>query len=75
MASLFIEAITVGFMVLIGGTILIHFLSYLFSVSYNNKHYVIEISLFLTGFLIHIICEFTGINKWYCKYGNACKKN
>ena len=37
-----------------------------------NKYYTMEISLFLTGFLIHLICEFSGINKWYCKNGFAC---
>lgn len=39
-----------------------------------NKNYVMEWSLFLTGFAIHIICEYMGINKWYCKNGCACSK-
>ena len=39
-----------------------------------NKNHVMEISLFLTGFLVHLLCEFTGINGWYCKNGRACKK-
>ena len=30
-------------------------------------------SFFITGIAVHLICEFTGINKWYCKNGNACK--
>lgn len=30
--------------------------------------------LFLTGFTIHLLCEFLGLNKWYCFHGNACKK-
>jgi hypothetical protein len=29
---------------------------------------------FLTGFILHLICEWTGVNRWYCKNGNACKK-
>tara|TARA_B100001094_G_C18184044_1_gene802633 strand:- start:142 stop:501 length:360 start_codon:yes stop_codon:yes gene_type:complete len=29
---------------------------------------------FLLGFILHIICELTGVNKWYCRNGNACKK-
>jgi len=33
-----------------------------------------EISLFLTGFLVHIFCEYSGINKWYCKNGMVSKK-
>jgi hypothetical protein len=31
-------------------------------------------SLFITGAVIHLVCEFTGINKWYCKNGVACQK-
>ena len=30
---------------------------------------------FLFGFLLHIICEKTGINKLYCEKGVACNKN
>ena len=30
-------------------------------------------SYFITGALIHMICEATGINKWYCRGGNACQ--
>ena len=36
-----------------------------------NKNHVMEICLFFTGFLFHILCEISGINHWYCKY----KKN
>ena len=38
-----------------------------------NKNNVMEWSLFITGFLIHILCEYFGINKWYCRNGSACK--
>lgn len=37
-----------------------------------NKNYVMEKSLFLTGFLVHLICESLKINKWYCLNGVAC---
>jgi len=30
-------------------------------------------SLFVTGALVHIIAEYMGVNKWYCKNGVACK--
>lgn len=36
-----------------------------------NKFYTMA-KLFLTGFLIHLFSEFSGINKWYCKKGFAC---
>ena len=38
-----------------------------------NNFYIMEISLFFTGVIIHLVCEFSGINKWYCLNGNACK--
>ena len=25
-------------------------------------------------FIRHILCEYLGVNKWYCKNGVACKK-
>jgi hypothetical protein len=28
----------------------------------------------VAGALFHLICEATGVNKWYCKNGNACSK-
>ena len=31
-----------------------------------------QVSLFVVGFLFHVICELTGINTWYCKHGSAC---
>ena len=37
-----------------------------------NKNFVMEISLFLTGVFIHLFCEFTGVNAWYCVNGAAC---
>lgn len=30
------------------------------------------LTFFITGILIHLICENLGINKYYCSYGNAC---
>ncbi len=35
--------------------------------SWNKKH-LMEISLFATGFLLHIFLEFTGLNKSYALY-------
>ena len=28
--------------------------------------------MFLFGVFIHLAFEFLGLNKWYCKNGNAC---
>ena len=31
------------------------------------------LTFFISGVLIHLLCEVTGINKRYCKSGNACQ--
>lgn len=74
-----VEAIIFGIMVAIIGNITPLIIGKRFSNELPdicntwNKYYVMEVSLFLTGFLAHILCEFIGINKWYCKNGFACK--
>jgi len=30
-----------------------------------NENNIMEWNLFLAGFLFHMICQYTGINKWY----------
>ena len=32
-----------------------------------NKHNIMEINLFVAGFLFHMISEYSGLNNWYCK--------
>ena len=32
-----------------------------------NKYRVMEVNLFIAGFLFHIVMEAAGINKWYAK--------
>lgn len=29
-------------------------------------------NLFVVGFLIHLVFEILGLNRWYCKHGAAC---
>ena len=38
-----------------------------------NKNYIMEINLFLIGFIAHMLFEMTGANKWYCSNGYACR--
>ena len=62
MAGVVFEALIVGLATVILGV----FMNSMFK---GNLYAV----LFTTGVLIHILCEITGVNKWYCTNGNACK--
>lgn len=80
MYQILIEAVVVGIMTVIFGSIAGMIVAPFLKVdlpeicSTWNKFYAMEISLFLTGVLIHLFCEYTSINKWYCKNGFACKR-
>lgn len=75
--GLFIEVVAVGFITAILGfivsTIMMVLLSKKFSVEKYHFWWQVMLSYFITGCLIHILCELSGINKWYCKNGVACK--
>ena len=43
------------------------------SVDNMDKNIKMSLGFFLLGVLTHLSCEFTGINKWYCKKGVACQ--
>ena len=79
MQTLLIEAVIVGVLVVVIGTVVGFFVGRAASVDLPtvckrwNKNHVMEISLFLTGVITHILCEVSGLNKWYCKNGRACK--
>lgn len=81
MYALIIEAIVVGIMTVVFGNIAGFAVSPFLKVNLPdvcstwNEFYAMEVSLFITGVLIHFFCEFTGINKWYCKNGVACSRN
>ena len=73
------EAVVVGIATIAVGTIVGFIVGKYFSVDLPEeckkwyKNHVMEICLFFTGFFLHILCEYTGINKWYCTNGNACQ--
>ena len=79
MIRLLVEAIVVGIGTVIVGFIVSKIVSYFASKKLPdvckewNKHHVMEICLFLTGFSLHLLCEAIGLNKWYCKNSYACK--
>lgn len=71
---LFLEACFVGIVVMLVGLISSKLLRPYFKVdlpeicrTWNKKH-IMEISLFTTGFLAHILLEVSGINKDYALY-------
>lgn len=35
----------------------------------RGKYYI---ATFISGALAHLLCEYLGINKYYCLHGNAC---
>ena len=48
------------------------------ALGYVLKTYVADIKepltlLFVTGFLVHLIYDVLGLNKWYCKICAGCK--
>ena len=80
MIQLFIEAIIVGIVLVLISYIVVFLISKFYSQNLPkickkwNKNYVMEISLFLIGVITHLFFEFTGLNKWYCRKGFACKR-
>mgnify|MGYP001162391929 FL=1 len=79
MFKLLVEAVVVGVMVVIVGSAVGYVVGRVNSVDLPkvckkwNKNHVMEISLFLTGAVTHLLCEFSGINKYYIKHGYAVK--
>ena len=73
------ELIVIGIVVGIIGTIISTIIMYMTDKNFSLKKYTfwpsIFFSFFFTGVITHVLFEVLGLNKWYCKYGNACKKN
>ena len=80
LGKLLVEAFVVGLsLVVIGNAVGYGVSKFWYSVELPeickewNEFYEMELSLFLTGFLGHLLFEVTGVNRWYCKHGHACK--
>ena len=65
--KLLIEAIFVGLSL----AIFTHMIK-IADVIKTDNHFVF---MFIVGFLIHLVFEALGLNKWYCKNGAACSRN
>lgn len=73
--KLLVEMFTVGIVTAIVGlaiSTMIMLTSKTFSWKNYNFYPQIMLSYFLTGVIIHVLFEYSGGNKWYCKNGNAC---
>ena len=77
--NIIVEAIVVGVVIVIVGTVVSALVGMVLGTDLPpvcrdwNKNYAMEMSLFLTGALSHLLFEYTGANKWYCRNGIACK--
>lgn len=76
--KLLAEAVFVGLLVVIVGLI-VHFLINKVRPQQTpdhcrdwNKNHIMEICLFVTGAFTHLICEFSGVNKWYVNQYKHC---
>lgn len=66
------EALIVGIVLSIIGIILLFIFDKIFK---NRNYYIMFLTFFLSGIIFHFICEISGLNKWYCKNGFACKNS
>ena len=75
--SILLEAFSVAIVAAIIGFIISTALMYIRNSDFSFKNYdfwpYILLGYFITGFLAHLLFEYTGLNKWYCKNGIACK--
>ena len=67
---LLIEAVAVGVLVVLLGYVIIYVMESMKLKMNRDKQMII--GFFVLGALTHLVCEFTGVNKWYCKNGRAC---
>jgi hypothetical protein len=72
-----IEALAVGILLVPLGYIVLYGsveLSQRFKrVDRLDKNIKMSVGFFILGIMTHILCELTGINKWYCNKGLACQ--
>ena len=83
MSQLIYEAASLGAMTVLFGNVVSCLLDFailspklkmkLPLLSNKDRFYEMGIVLFLTGVSIHLFCELVGINRWYCRHGNACR--
>ena len=70
--SLAAEVVFVGVLVVVLGLIIHMFSSHYYKHDMNNL-WIYSAHLFIIGIATHLICEGSGLNRYYCKNGAACK--
>jgi ABC-type antimicrobial peptide transport system permease subunit len=77
MKQLLLEVLIVGLITALVGFIVSTALMYVFVKKFSQKKYhfwwQVALSYFITGCLVHLLCQATGANRWYCKNGAACR--
>ena len=72
MLQLLLESFIVGILIVIVGFVI----SYI-SMGNDAKDFQhwnqLLLTFFISGVIVHLVCEVTGLNKKYCKSGNACQ--
>lgn len=66
-----LEALIVGVGLVVVG-MLMHVIASKYMKHDMNNNYVLASHFFIAGIIVHLLCEYSGINKWYCKNGIAC---
>ena len=73
MTDLIIEALAVGVGVMIIGLLLMWLAKNILPKTNLNTFFAHTVMLFILGVTVHLVCEWIGVNNWYCKNGSACK--
>ncbi len=69
--NILLEALIVGIGLVVVG-MLMHLVASKFMKHDMNDNVVLASHFFIAGVVVHLLCEYFGINKWYCKNGVAC---
>ena len=74
MAEVLFEALIVGIALTIVGMVLHKGTAHFYKHDMNDSN-ILAIHFFIAGALIHLLCEYSGVNKWYCSNGFACRRS
>ena len=67
------EAVVISLFIVVIGVVLHHLTVQFWRPHDLNNMTMYAVHLAGTAFVAHILLELSGLNRWYCKHGNACK--